>query len=150
MEWPSTIGRSWQAGQETGFFGANPVPNPDAIQEFKIQTSSYDAGYGRNPGANVNVVTKSGTNEFHGSLFEFFRNTALDANEFFYKRSELLRGVPNHAGGVRSESVWRSCRRPHQEGQALLFPLLPGDAAEEWTRVFWFFDRLLASDTEWQ
>ena len=42
------------------------IPNPDTIQEFKIQTSTYDAGYGRNPGANVNVITKSGTNDFHG------------------------------------------------------------------------------------
>jgi hypothetical protein len=59
------------------------MPNPDAISEFKIQTSSYDAGYGRNPGANVNVITKSGTNAFHGSAFEFFRNTALNANDWF-------------------------------------------------------------------
>jgi hypothetical protein len=43
------------------------IPNPDAIAEFKIQTSTYDAGYGRNPGANVDVITKSGTNEFHGT-----------------------------------------------------------------------------------
>ncbi len=74
----------------TGDFGANPgisVVNPDAIQEFKIQTSLYDAGYGRNPGANVNVVTKSGTNQYHGSAFEFFRNTALNANDFFRKLS---------------------------------------------------------------
>src|SRR5207247_2252739 len=62
------------------------VPNPDAIQEFKIQTSTYDATYGRNPGANVNVVTKSGTNEFHGSAWEFFRNEKLNANDFFYHR----------------------------------------------------------------
>src|SRR5713226_630943 len=63
------------------------VPNPDALQEFKVQTTSYDAGYGRNAGANVNVVTKSGTNEFHGSAFEFFRNTALNANDFFLNRA---------------------------------------------------------------
>jgi hypothetical protein len=63
--------------------GTFAMPNPDAISEFKIQTSSYDAGYGRNPGANVNVITKSGTNNFHGSAFEFFRNTALNANDWF-------------------------------------------------------------------
>jgi len=63
--------------------GTFAMPNPDAISEFKIQTSSYDAGYGRNPGANVNVITKSGTNAFHGSAFEFFRNTALNANDWF-------------------------------------------------------------------
>jgi hypothetical protein len=62
------------------------IPNPDAIQEFKVQTSTYDASYGRNPGANVNVVTKSGSNQFHGDAFEFFRNADLDANDFFYNR----------------------------------------------------------------
>ena len=62
------------------------IPNPDAIQEFKVQTSTYDASYGRNPGANVNVVTKSGTNSLHGSAFEFFRNAQLNANDFFYNR----------------------------------------------------------------
>jgi hypothetical protein len=62
------------------------IPNPDAIQEFKVQTSLYDASYGRNPGANVNVVTRAGTAVFHGSLFEFFRNTSLNANSFFHNR----------------------------------------------------------------
>jgi hypothetical protein len=78
--------------------GANSgigIPNPDALQEFKIQTSGYDAGYGRNSGASVNVVTKSGTNEFHGTLFEFFRNTALNANEFFNKDSQLRQDLEN-------------------------------------------------------
>ncbi|MEW6736087.1 MAG: carboxypeptidase regulatory-like domain-containing protein [Acidobacteriota bacterium] len=55
----------------------------DAIQEFTILTSTYSAEYGRNSGAVVNVVTKSGTNQFHGSLFEFLRNDRLDANGFF-------------------------------------------------------------------
>ncbi len=62
------------------------IPSPDAIQEFKVQTSTYDASYGRNPGANVNVLTKSGSNQFHGTAFEFFRNADLDANDFFYNR----------------------------------------------------------------
>jgi hypothetical protein len=69
--------------QEGTRYGAFGIPNPDTIQEFKIQTSTYDAGYGRDPGANVNIITKSGTNDFHGSAFEFFRNTALNANDFF-------------------------------------------------------------------
>jgi hypothetical protein len=62
------------------------IPSPDAIQEFKVQTSTYDASYGRNPGGNVNVLTKSGTNQFHGTAFEFFRNSDLNANDFFYNR----------------------------------------------------------------
>ncbi len=75
--------------------GTFAMPNPDAISEFKIQTSTYDAGYGRNPGANVNVVTRSGTNTLHGTAFEFFRNTSLNANEWFFKRNELTNGLPN-------------------------------------------------------
>jgi hypothetical protein len=60
---------------ESSTFPSIGIPNPDTIAEFKIQTSLYDAGYGRNPGANVNVVTKSGSNSLHGTAFEFFRNT---------------------------------------------------------------------------
>ncbi len=83
---------SFNVGNDSGFFASLPVPNPDTIQEFKIQTSGYDASYGRNAGANVNVITKSGTNRFHGSALEFFRNTALNANEWFFKRNQLNPG----------------------------------------------------------
>lgn len=82
-------------GTEGALIGAFAIPNPDTIAEFKIQTSTYDAGYGRNPGANVNVVTKTGTNQFHGTAFEFFRNTVLNANDFFNEYSELSHGEPN-------------------------------------------------------
>ena len=58
-------------------------PPPDAIQEFKILTHSYDAEYGRNAGSVVNVVTKSGTNDWHGSAWEFNRDDALQAKNFF-------------------------------------------------------------------
>ena len=58
-------------------------PSPDALEEFTIQTSSYSASGGRNSGARMNAVTKSGTNEFHGSLFEFVRNQKLNARNFF-------------------------------------------------------------------
>lgn len=57
----------------------NPLPNPDALQEFRVETNNFAAQYGRMSGAVVTAVTKSGTNQFHGSLFEFNRNTALNA-----------------------------------------------------------------------
>ncbi len=58
-------------------------PSPDAIQEFRVLTNTFDAEYGRNSGSVVNVVTKSGTNKFHGDVYEFLRNGALDARPFF-------------------------------------------------------------------
>ncbi|MGB9360358.1 MAG: carboxypeptidase regulatory-like domain-containing protein, partial [Candidatus Sulfotelmatobacter sp.] len=55
-----------------------PLPSPDAIEEFKVSTSLYDATQGRNGGGNINASLKSGTNHFHGDLWEYFRNTVLD------------------------------------------------------------------------
>src|SRR5438034_10232066 len=57
-------------------------PSPDSIEEFRVLTNTFDAEYGRNSGSVVNVVTKSGTNNFHGNVYEFFRNTKLNANPF--------------------------------------------------------------------
>jgi hypothetical protein len=74
------------SSNDSGIYTGIGIPNPDAIQEFKIQTSTYDASYGAHPGGNVNVVTRSGGNAFHGSVWEFFRNTDLNANSFFDNR----------------------------------------------------------------
>jgi outer membrane receptor protein involved in Fe transport len=61
----------------------NPTPNPDALQEFSVQTNNFSAEYGRNLGAVVNAVTKSGTNQFHGSAFEYLRHHTLNSSNFF-------------------------------------------------------------------
>ena len=63
--------------------GGLPIPNPDIIYEFKVQTGLYDAAYGRSGGANVSVITRTGGNDYHGTLFEFFRNNVMNANDFF-------------------------------------------------------------------
>jgi hypothetical protein len=79
-------------------FGVRPPV--DAIHEFEMLTSSYDAAFGRAPGAQVNVVLKSGGNNFHGSLFEFHRNGALDARNFFAPASEPKpKYIRNQFGG---------------------------------------------------
>ena len=78
-------------------FGVRPPV--DAIREFEMLTSSYDASFGRNPGAQVNVVLKSGTNELHGSLFEFHRNGALDARNFFAPAGTKPKYIRNQFGG---------------------------------------------------
>ena len=74
------------------------------FRNSRSRPRQYDAGYGRKPGANVNVVTKSGTNQFHGTAFEFFRNTDLNANDFFRKISPPLNGVPNNGRQVLNQN----------------------------------------------
>lgn len=70
-----------------------PLPSPDAIEEFRVQTSLYDATQGRNGGGNINAVLRSGTQNFHGSLFEYFRNDSLNANDFFFNANGQRRPV---------------------------------------------------------
>jgi len=75
----------------------NPFPNPDALEEFSVQTNNYSAEQGRAAGAIVNVVTKSGTNSLHGDVFEFLRNGALNARNFFAPTADKLKR--NQFGG---------------------------------------------------
>jgi hypothetical protein len=70
-----------------------PLPNPAVIGEFKVQTSLYDATQGRNGGGDINAILKTGTNAFHGEAYEFFRNTDLDANEYFLNQAGESRPV---------------------------------------------------------
>jgi hypothetical protein len=79
-------------------------PSVDSVQEVKVDTSSYSAEYGRASGAVVNTVTKAGTNTYHGSLYEFFRNDIFDAYDYFAVSKPELR--LNYYGGSLGGAVW--------------------------------------------
>jgi Carboxypeptidase regulatory-like domain/TonB dependent receptor len=84
-------------------------PSVDAIREFEMLTSTYDASFGRNPGAQVNVILNSGSNDFHGSLFEFHRNAALDARNFFAPAEEPKpKYIRNQFGGALGGPIKRN------------------------------------------
>ncbi|HET8967440.1 MAG TPA: carboxypeptidase regulatory-like domain-containing protein, partial [Candidatus Acidoferrum sp.] len=84
-------------------------PSPDSIEEFRVLTNTFDAEYGRNSGAVINVVTKSGTNSLHGNLYEFFRDQSLNAKGFF--DSTKLDYLQNQFGAtlggpIRKDKLW--------------------------------------------
>jgi hypothetical protein len=80
---------------QTALGTTQSLASVDALQEFKVQTSSYTAEYGRQPGGQVALTTRSGTNDIHGSLFDYFRNTVLDANCWFCNANAIPR-QPEH------------------------------------------------------
>ncbi len=84
------------------------TPIVDSVQEFSVQTNALNAEYGRFGGGVINLVTKSGTNQFHGSLFDFTRNTILNANDFFANKAGQPRAatVDNQYGGVIGGPIW--------------------------------------------
>lgn len=93
-------------GEEVGV----AVPAPDTIQEFKVQTGNYDATYGRGTGANVDVISRTGTDHFHGLAWEFLRNDDLNANNFFSKLTGQPRPVlkQNQFGGALGGPILRA------------------------------------------
>jgi hypothetical protein len=92
--------------EDNGSNGAGAIPVLDSIQEFRLLTSTFDPEYGNFSGAVINVITKSGTNQFHGSAFEFLRNTDLDAKTYFNStRGTLIR---NQFGGSAGGPVIRN------------------------------------------
>jgi outer membrane receptor protein involved in Fe transport len=104
-------------GQSLGRTGSGRAPyqfSQDAVQEFQVNSSAYSAEYGRAGGAVINVVTKSGTNDFHGSAFEFFRDEGLNANSY---NNKVV--VPERP---------RSAFRIHQFGASLGGPVVKGKA----------------------
>lgn len=87
--------------EETAVHGAAAIPNLDSIDEFRIITNNFDAEYGNYAGGQINVITKSGTNQFHGNAFEFLRNTDLNTHNYFdLPGSKLGAFQQNQFGGT--------------------------------------------------
>src|SRR5271165_3364216 len=95
-------GGAGQLPATSAFGGTSNLVSLDALEEFRIQTSTFAPEFGRTPGAQVSVVTKSGTNDFHGTAFEYFRHDKLDANDWFANSNALARPElrQNDFGGV--------------------------------------------------
>ena len=85
----NTSGIGGSSPSETALGTTQSMVSVDALQEFRIATSTYSAEYGRTPGGQISLLTRSGANEWHGSLFDYFRNDVLDANNWFNDNSNL-------------------------------------------------------------
>ncbi len=90
--------------------GTNSLVSVDAMQEFRIQTSSFAPEFGRTPGGQISIVTRSGTNAFHGTLFEYFRNSMLDAKDWFTNLNGLQKPEErqNDFGGVLGGPIFKN------------------------------------------
>ncbi len=121
----------------TDFLGNNMVvdPNPDAVDEFKIITNNYEAEYGRTSGGIVNQVVKSGTNQIHGDVFDYFRNTALDASDYFLRQVPVFRynmfggtiGFPIKKDKMFLFASYQGARRAEGQNPGVLTVLSPAE-----------------------
>jgi hypothetical protein len=93
----------------TALGGTNSLVSVDDMQEFRIQTSSFAPEFGRTPGGQISIVTRSGTNAFHGTAFEYFRNDVLDASDWFSNRDNLPKPAErqNDFGGVFGGPIFK-------------------------------------------
>jgi len=78
-------------GSFSALGGTNSLVSVDAMQEFRIQTSSYAPEFGRTPGGQISIATRSGTDNFHGTVFDYLRNDLLDANNWFANSKSLVK-----------------------------------------------------------
>jgi hypothetical protein len=94
-------------GSFNAFGGTNSLVSVDALQEFRIQTSTYAPEFGRTPGGQISIVTRSGTNQWHGAIFDYFRNGVLDANDWFADAHNLPKAEErqNDFGGTFSGPI---------------------------------------------
>ena len=98
----------------------------DSLQEFRVTTSNYDAASGRSSGAQVNLVTKSGTNSFHGSLYEYHRPTFDVANDYFNKASQLSLGLPNRPQHILRNTFGGTVGGPIMKDRLFFFAAYEG------------------------
>ncbi len=103
----------------------------DSVQEFRVTTSNYNADEGRSSGAQVALVTKGGTNDFHGSLFESHRNTITSANDYFIKLAELQSGQPNEAPKLLRNNFGGSLGGPIKKDRLFFFVNYEGHRQRE-------------------
>jgi hypothetical protein len=104
---PQSAGGSLPGLAATG--GTNSLVSVDAMQEFRIQTSTFAPEYGRAPGGQISIATRAGTNDFHGTAFDYFRNDAMDANNWFADHNHLSKPEErqNDFGGVFGGPVFK-------------------------------------------
>jgi hypothetical protein len=127
------------------FLGNNMVvdPNPDAVSEFKILTNNYEAEYGRTSGGIVNQVIKSGTNSVHGDVFDYFRNTALDANDYFLQQAPVFRynifggtiGFPIIRNKMFLFGSYQGARRQEGQNPGVLTVLTPAERTGDFSAL---------------
>ena len=101
-------------------------PTMDSLQEFRVTTSNYDAASGRSSGAQVNLVTKSGTNNFHGSVYEYHRPSFDVANDWFNKQSELIAGFPNKPQHILRNTFGGTVGGPLKKNRLFFFAAYEG------------------------
>lgn len=96
-------------GSFSALGGTNSLVSIDAMQEFRIETSTFAPEFGRTPGAQISIVTRSGANEFHGTVFDYLRNSVLDANNWFANSAGLAKPAErqNDFGGTFSGPIWK-------------------------------------------
>jgi hypothetical protein len=99
---------------------------PDALEEFRVTTTNENSDMGRSSGAEVALVTKGGTNDFHGALYEYHRNTVTSANDWFIKRAELSSGQPNQAPKLIRNIFGGAVGGPIKKDRAFFFANFDG------------------------
>src|SRR5579863_5632666 len=118
--------------QSSGYAFDSVLPiTPDSVQEFRVTTSNYNADQGGGSGAEVALITKSGTNSFHGALYESHRNTITSANDYFVKQAELASGEPNKPDKLLRNIFGASVGGPLKKNRLFFFANYEGTRRRE-------------------